>query len=162
MITIGTNKFKKLSSAHRKAVANLAIKILHQDESFSLSEYKEAEAQEDGAIRFFFGNFPLKEMVKEITMWDSLVLLLNTIFNYSQEDIPEITEVQFWITSLEDTTPVNLFFSAKKQDDIKDRMLSLRETLTTADVFSPKKVSSGKIAIVGYDKNEGEWRINYL
>ncbi|MDD5068206.1 MAG: hypothetical protein PHS53_00760 [Candidatus Pacebacteria bacterium] len=162
MITLGTNIFNKLSAGHKETIGKDAKILFNEVADVVLNEYKEKGAEDTEQVKFFLANLPLKEMVEDVKKWDSFGELLVKIFAYSSEDVPGMPELQFWITSLSSPLPVNVFFSARKKEEISEKILSLRDTFTVSEVFDEKNIQSGKILIVGYDSEGNAWRINHI
>ena len=162
MIIIGTNIINKMSLSHKQDLEADAKKLFKIISGWGLSEYKEKEIEDNQQSKFFLGDLPLKDMLGDISVWDSFSQLVNKIFDYYQKDVGSSDELQFWVTSLQKPLPINIFFSVKNMAEISEKMQSLRDTLLISKVFDVVTGIEGKILIVGYDNEGNAWRINYL
>lgn len=162
MITIGTNLINKISSVHKEALEKAVKELFKIGGDFKLEEYKEKGTDTDGKNKLFLGGVPLQNILANIEEWLLFSGLISTIFNYYSVDVGNTNELQFWVTSIPEPIPVNIFFSLRNADEVGQKMQSLRDTLTISDVFNQDKIKEGKILIVGYDNEGNAWRINYL
>lgn len=156
-----TSILERISKKHREELEQKARSIFSM-EDLILENFLPKSTEKTEDVRFILNNLPLEPMVKDPLFWGQFVELLVNIFQYSREDLAGINKVQYWISSSTTPNPINIFLVISEEDELLDKVSTLKDTIEISNILKPSESVTGKIVILGYDAEGGAWRINYI
>lgn len=158
MSRIITTEFKKLSEDEKERLSETGKDLGH----FDFFEYVQKGMGLEGDVKYIFDDFNLRNIVKNLLLWDSLKTLLSNVFNLTSKKFNQLTEVQVWIRDTNNPAALNISFSIKQEKEIHDLLTILRTELEN-DIFSKnREQESGKIFWVAFDREKKDWLIKVL
>jgi len=158
MLNIATNIFRKLSDEDKK-------EIQKPEDVFGkveISEYIQKGLESEEVAKFIFQGFIFRNLIEDVLLWESFQQLFKSIFNITIKKVDRQTEVQIWVQDTSNPASLNVVFSIKQEEDIKNLLITLRTKLEE-DIFSKnKQQETGKILWVAFDKETSKWLIKTL
>ncbi len=158
MLNIATNIFRKLSEEDKK-------EIQKPEDVFGeveISEYIQKGLEVEDVVKFILQGLIFENFVKDALLWESFQQLLRSIFNIAVKRDDKPREVQIWVQDTTNPASLNIAFSMKQEEAIKNLLTTLRTKLGE-DVFSKNKhQEAGKILWVAFDKETNKWLIKTL
>jgi len=158
MPRIITNLFKNLTELEKEEIKQAG----KQFGEIGLYEYVQKGVGLEEIIKFIFDGFVLKNFIRDAILWDSFKFLLQKVFLIASKKSDKPHGIQVWIKDTTNPAAINIAFSIKKEEELFDLMVTLREKLTT-NVFSINKdQEKGKIIWMGLDRENKVWTIQIL
>ncbi len=158
MPKIITNLFKNLTEIEKEEIRQAE----KQFGEIGLYEYVQKGVRLEEIIKFIFDGFVLKNFIRDAILWDSFKSLLQKVFLIASKKSDKPDGIQVWIKDTTNPTAINIAFSIKKEEELFNLMVTLREKLTT-NIFSVNKdQEKGKIIWMGFDRENKVWRIQIL
>lgn len=164
MITIGTNIYNELSEAHRKSISSSMDQIAEQKNRLVLLLQKSVEFNPNDSAKFYLANFPIYKIINDITQWNIFSDILKNLLIYAKQDVKTINDFQFVVNFYYISTSISVFFSAKNEISLKEKVSSMREEILkiVSDISEKNKLVKDKLVILGYDTENKKWKVNYL
>lgn len=160
MVQITTNAFANLIPERLEEVDLFASSLFGQ-ENLHLENPKKTPP-EGSKISCSLTRLPLRNLSESTEKWLGLGALLSAIYSLILDSITSARSVHFFMQAEQDGLSVNIFWTVQSEDELRDQLALLRDTIIVADIYGNGRYSANTVLVIGFDAEAGTWRINAL